>query len=54
MERLENNKTIPDTELNIYKENYLKSIHLIEYICSDKLDSLEMAKKIWTIKDLDI
>jgi hypothetical protein len=52
LNEFEENNSIHHNEVNLYRKNYLDNIELIEYILSDNVDSLEMGKKIWDIKDI--
>jgi hypothetical protein len=51
IERFENNKTIPNEELEIYKKNYDKSLDFLCYLLSNKVDSLEFGKKLWDLQE---
>jgi len=54
LEDFELNRTIPKEEINHFKKSYLETIDLINFLISDELDSYEMGKKIWTVKDIKI
>lgn len=54
LDEFEINRAIPKEELNHFRKNYLETIDLVNYVVSDKLDSYEMGKKIWTLTDLKL
>lgn len=54
LDAFEESNSIHHSELNSYRKNYIENIDLIDYILSDKIDSMEVGKKLWDIKDLKI
>lgn len=54
VDEFEFNRSISKEDVIHFRKNYLETIDLINYISSEKLDSYEMGKKIWTIQDLKI
>lgn len=52
LDEFEINRSISKHEINFFRKNYLDTIELLNFIVSDKLDSYEMGRKIWSIEDL--
>jgi hypothetical protein len=53
LHRFENNKTIPQEDIEKYKANYNQSIELINKLLSSKLSGLDFGKKFWSLEDLN-
>jgi hypothetical protein len=53
LNRFENNKTIPQDEIDEFRNNYENTVELINCLLSDKLEGHDFAKKFWDLNDLN-